>query len=103
MLFMVKTELKGQCPIPPAQWMDAVVKTLDAIAAQKQAGKVVLHGGFVGRPGGILVCDVASNAELQKLLVQLPLWPCVECEITPRLSTEEALQSAKQFQSALQK
>lgn len=100
MLFLVKTELKGQYPVPPAQWMDLVVKTLEAIVAQKQAGKIVLHGAFVGRHGGVIVYDVASNAELQGLLVQLPLWPLVECEISPMLATEETLHSAKQAQAA---
>ena len=101
MLFLVKTELKGQYPVPPAQWMDVVVKTLDVIAAQKQEGKIVLHGGFVGRHGGVLVYDVASNAELQGLLVQLPLWPFLECEVIPMLSTEDMLRSAKQAQAAV--
>ncbi len=46
--------------------------------------------------------DVFGLAELQALLTQLPLWPFLECEIIPMLSTEEARESAKRAQAAIQ-
>lgn len=102
MLYLVNSELRGQYPLSPEAWMDLVVKTLEAITAQKQQGKLVLHGAFAGRHGGIMVWDVDSHAELQALLAQLPLWPFLECEIIPMLSTEEARESAKRAQAAIQ-
>jgi len=102
MLYLVNTELSGQYPVLPAEWMELVMKTLEYISTQKQQGKIVLHGAFVGRHGGIIVWDVDSNTELQALLTQMPLWPFVECEIIPMLSTEEVQESAKRAQAAIQ-
>lgn len=102
MLYLVNSELKGQYPVPPARWMDLVVEMLEAVTAHKQQGKLLLHGALVGRHGGIMVWDVDSHAELQALLTQLPLWPFLECEIIPILSTEETLESAKRARAAMQ-
>jgi len=101
MLFLVNTELKGQYPVPPEQWMELVVKTLEVIRTHKREEKLIFHGAFVGRHGGIFVWDVDSLTELQAFMTQLPLWPFMECEIVPILSTEEAEESAKQAQAAL--
>lgn len=95
MLFLVNSEAKGAYPLPAEQWLELCLKHVEAIMDYKKQGKVVVHGGFVGRKGGIVIYDVESNEELQKLESQLPLWPFMETEITPLISTEEALVSLR--------
>jgi len=69
---------------------------LEAIMDYKKQGKVVVHGGFVGQQAGYIIWDVDSNEELQRLVSQQPVWPFMEWEIVPLISTEQALESVKQ-------
>lgn len=101
MLYLVKSELKGGYPLPPEQWLELAAKYLESIMEYKKQGKIVAHGGFVGRQAGCIIWDVDSNEELQRLLTQQPLWPFMEWEITPLISTEHALESIKQSLAAV--
>lgn len=102
MLFLVKSELKeGGCPLPNEEYLKLVVKMLEAIMDLRKEGKVQVHGGFVGRQAGCIIWDVDSNEELQRLVSNLPLWPFMDWEVTPLVSTEQALQSVKSALASL--
>ena len=96
MLYLVITEVMDSYPLPPSQWLELVEKNLEDILKYKEQGKIIVHGGYVGRQAGCIIWNVDSNEELQRLITQLPLWPFMEWEIIPLISTETALESVKQ-------
>lgn len=103
MLYFVSTELKGGYPVPAEEWLQIVVKGMDAVMDYKKQGKIVMHAGVVGRHAGIMVWDVDSNEELQRLLTGLSFWPFMEWEIVPLISTEQTIESIKQSLAAVHK
>ena len=96
MLFLVNCDLKGSYPIPAEQWLQMVTKGMQDVVNLKKQGKVLFHGAFVGRQAGCMIWSVDSNEELQRLLTGLPMWPFMEWEIIPLISTEQTLASLKQ-------
>ena len=96
MLYITNSELKGGYPLPPKEWLEIALRSVEDVADFKKQGKVVLHVGFVGRQAGTILWDVDSNEELMGLLSQLPFWPFLEWEIIPAISTEQTLESLKQ-------
>jgi len=102
MLFHTTCDAKGGYPLPPAEWLAVVAKSMDLIVEYKKQGKIVLHGAFAGRSAGFMVWDVASHTELQSLLVRLPFWAFMDCETVPVISTDDTVASVKQAQQALQ-
>jgi len=96
MLYLVNCEVMGSYAIPDEEWLGLVIKGIEEVVRYREEGKVVFHGGVVGRQAGCMIWDVESNEELQRLLSQLPFWPLMEWEITPLISTEQALESLKQ-------
>ncbi|MDP8247251.1 MAG: muconolactone Delta-isomerase family protein [Candidatus Tritonobacter lacicola] len=96
MLYLVNCELEGAYPLPAEEWLELVVKGMEDIMKYKEQGKVVFHGALVGRQAGCTIWDVDSNEELQTLVSQLPMWPFMEWEITPLISTEQTIESVKQ-------
>ena len=55
----------------------------------------------MGRQAGCFVWDVDSNEELQNLLTGMPLWPFMDWDIVPMISTEAGLASVKKSISEL--
>lgn len=96
MLYLVKGELKGAYPLPPEQFLELVVKGLEAEISYREHGKIMVHGTFAGGKGGYNIYDVESNEELHALVAQLPLFPYCDWEIVPLVSYEQALESTKQ-------
>jgi muconolactone delta-isomerase len=101
MLFLTTSEAVGKYPLPPKEWLELVMKMLETIMDYKQKGKIVVHGAYVGRHAGCIIWDVESHTDLQSLLIQLPLWPLMEWEIIPLLSTADTFESVKQALKAL--
>lgn len=101
MLYYVQADMIGGYPLPPKQWLDLVVKQLELIIELKKQGKILIHGAFVGRQAGCFVWDVDSNEELQSLLTGMPLWPFMDWDIAPMISTEAGLASVKTSLSEL--
>ena len=102
MLYLVNCELKGGYPVPAEEWLGLVLKGMEEVQQYRAEGKVVFHGALVGRQAGIMIWDVESNAELQKLLTQLPFWPFMKWKITPLISTDETVASLQQALAAAQ-
>ena len=101
MLYLVKREIKGQYPLPPEDFLGLAAKDLEAIMSYKKQGKVVFHGAPVGQKAGYTIYDVDSNEELQSLYSRLPLFPFIETEIIPLISTQDALESIKESLAAV--
>ena len=101
MLFHTISDIEGGYPLPAEEWLDVVAKSMDLMVEYKKQGKIVFHGAFVGRSAGCMIWDVASHTELQSLLVRLPLWPFMDWETIPLISTEDTVASVKQAQEAV--
>ncbi len=101
MLYYVQADMIGGYPLPPEQWLNLVVKQLELIIELKKQGKILIHGAFVGRQSGCFIWDVDSNEELQSLLTGLPLWPFMDWDIVPMISTETGLATVKKSISEL--
>jgi muconolactone delta-isomerase len=96
MLYLTNCELKGGYRVPPKQWLEIALKSMEDVANHKKEGKVVLHVGFAGRQGGVILWDVDSHEELMGLMARLPFWPFLEWDVIPALSTEQILASLRQ-------
>ena len=78
MRFLVIGEETDTAPGMPtqqlAQMLDTVIApSLEMLAKWEREGRI--HGGsFVGRRGGCMIIDTASNEELADLLPTLPFW-----------------------------
>ena len=96
MLYLVTGEVTEPYPLPPEEWLELAAQHLEYLLDLKKKGKVVLHGGYVGRQAGCIIFDADSNEELQTLISRQPLWPFMWWEITPLISTERALEGVKE-------
>lgn len=105
MRFLVMGESTGAAPnVPPqqmAQMLDTVVlPSLDTLAKWEREGRI--HGGsFVGRRGGCMIIEAASNDELADLLVSLPFWGLQDWTITPLSSNEMAAKRVRDMSQRL--
>ena len=102
MLFYVKGESTGAPPLPPEQVCELVVKEWEKIISYKQQGKILAGGAMAGRKGGCVIFNVESIDELHTLISQMPMFPFGEWEIIPLISSESALERAKQTLAELQ-
>jgi len=106
MRFLVIGEETGSAPGMPtqqlAQMLDTVIApSLEMLAKWEREGRI--HGGsFVGRRGGCMIIDVASNEELADLLPTLPFWGILNWKITPLSSNEATAKRIRQMSQRLQ-
>ena len=95
MRYLVIGETTGPAPnMPPqqlAQMLETVVvPSLEMLAKWEREGRI--HGGsFVGRRGGCMIIEAASNDELADLLMSLPFWGLQDWKITPLSSNESVV------------
>jgi hypothetical protein len=75
MRYLVIAETKRTVPMPPEQFLELVIPSLEAFVAQEKAGKLITCGIFAGRPGGwdvIPLVSMEKRLELEKgILAQL--------------------------------
>ncbi|HVX03452.1 MAG TPA: muconolactone Delta-isomerase family protein [Nitrososphaera sp.] len=85
MLFLVidtvKLDFVG--PEVAVAQMKMLQQTFDTYEEMKEQGKIKFSYAFADSPGGIIVLDVASNEELQKVLFLLPSMPLVQRTVRP--------------------
>ena len=101
MLYLTSCELVGGYPLPPEEWLEMVLASMEDIMNYQKQGKVVMHVGFAGRQAGAIIWDVGSNEELMGVLTRLPFWPFLEWEVIPLISTEQTVESARQALAAI--
>ena len=106
MRFLVIGEETDTAPGMPtqqlAQMLDTVIApSLEMLAKWEREGRI--HGGsFVGRRGGCMIIDTASNDELADLLMTLPFWGLLDWKITPLSSNEAAAKRVREMSQRLQ-
>lgn len=85
MLFLVidTVRLEFVGPQVAVAQMKMLQQTFDTYQEMKDQGKIKFAYAFADSPGGIIVLDVASNEELQKVLFLLPSMPLVQRTVRP--------------------
>lgn len=88
-------------PQQAAQMLDTVVMpSLEMLTKWEREGRI--HGGsFVGRRGGCMIIEAASNDELGDLLASLPFWGLQDWKITPLSSNEAATRRVRDMSQRL--
>jgi Muconolactone delta-isomerase len=66
-----------------------VLPSLEALAKLEDQKKILGGGICAGARAGAFIVEVASNAELNRLLQELPFWGVVKWTSTPLLSFRE--------------
>jgi muconolactone delta-isomerase len=105
MRYLVIGEMTGApSNMPPqqvAQMIDTVVlPSLEMLAKWERDGRI--HGGsFVGRRGGCMIIEAASNDELADLLTSLPFWGLQDWQITPLSSNEAVAKRTREMSQRL--
>jgi muconolactone delta-isomerase len=66
----------------------AIATHYEHVKKLKSTGKLEVHYPFLGRHGGVSMYEVESHEELQRLLVQNPLFNFNEYKIYPLLEYE---------------
>ncbi len=81
--------------LPPqqmAQLLEQVITPSIEAMVKLEAEKKILAGGVpVGSRTGVLIVEAASNDELDRLLVNLPLWGLYKINVTPLESFQDRL------------
>lgn len=92
MRYLVIGEMKRTAPMPPEQFLKQAIASMQALAAQEKAGKVVAGGVFAGRPGGFGVVEAETHEEVDRFCTSLPFWALLDWEIIPLISYESAVE-----------
>ena len=89
MLFYCKVTVLPSM-LPPEQMRELQLKTLDYFLSLKKSGKLVFGGMRAGVKSAVLIFDVESHNELDRLMFSIPLFNFFsESEIYPLNSIEE--------------
>src|SRR3989337_950934 len=98
MLFLVKVEIEELPKIPMKEFVGLVIKEWEYFERMKKRGKVLAGGKRAGRRGSAAIFDAENNEEIEKIVVQLPLFPYfTNIEITPLVPQQKALQDTKRM------
>ncbi len=98
MLFLVKVEIEQLPKIPMKEFFGLVIKEWEYFERMKKRGKVLAGGKLAGRRGAAAIFDAENNEEIEKIVVQLPLFPYfTNIEITPLVPQQKALQDTKRM------
>jgi hypothetical protein len=93
-LYLVTAEYVEPGPLLPPQQVVQMVESiilpsfeaLEELARQK---KIVAGGLVSGARSGAFILDAASNAEVSRILMELPFWGVVKWDVTPLESFRE--------------
>jgi muconolactone D-isomerase len=101
MIHLVTMELIGGPPTSPQDMVQhleqRIIPTHEALM-KLQAQKIILAGGDMsGRRGTAFIVNTASNEELTKLLMSLPMWALMKVEVTPLENFEERQARHREF------
>lgn len=95
-LYLVTAEYVEPGPLLPPQQVipmleNAVLPSFEAMEKLLQ-DRIILAGGLVsGARAGAFIMEAASNAEVSRILMQLPMWGIVTWKVTPLESFRERL------------
>jgi muconolactone D-isomerase len=94
MKFLVLTEIR-ELPLDPAKSMDLARQQVEMLIDLKKKGKVLEGCTKAGMKGGVIIFDVESVAELNGLMLSLPLYTFLDTEVYPLLDNEESMVQMK--------
>lgn len=98
MLFLVKVEIEQLPKISMKEFFGLVIKEWEYFERMEKKGKVLAGGKLAGRRGAAAIFDAENNEEIEKLVVQLPLFPYfTNIEITPLVPQKKTLQDTKRM------
>jgi len=94
MKYLVTMELIGAAPaVSPEELArhleEKIIPTHDALMKMEKEKRILAGGDISGRRGSVFIVEAASNDELTKLLMSLPMWTVMKVDITPLDSFEE--------------
>jgi len=66
-----------------------VIPSHEMFMKLEREGKILAGGDMSGRRGSAMILEAASNAEVSRILAEIPLWVGQETEVIPLESFEE--------------
>lgn len=98
MKVLVETVYKRALPVPQEKVFEIVAEHLNMMKKYMDEGKLKACYTKAGEHGGILIFDVESAAELNSLMMKLPLFPFIDTEIHNVMTLEEHIELFKKRQ-----
>jgi len=96
MLFFLRASPKSDTPQPASiEYLKQVVKEWETVIEYKKKGKVLEVFCLANGKGAFSIWDVASEEQLQKIVIGLPMYPFANWEIIPLWTAEETLKKAE--------
>ncbi len=81
-----------------------IYTSIEAAVKLEEEKKVIAGGVLVGKRTGVVIVEVDSNEELDRLLTSLPFWGLMKIEVSPMQTFKEAVtrtrESLKQIKEA---
>jgi len=100
--FLVLTEVR-EMPPDPARSMELAKQHVQTLLELKKKGKVLEGFTKAGSKGGVILLDVESAAELNSLMLRLPLYTFLDTEVYPLLDNEESFAQMKKAAEMMKK
>ncbi len=96
MQYLVTTEASTDLGLLPPQQMaqlleQVITPSIEAVIKLEKERKILAGGVPVGSRSGVLIVEAASNDELDRLLLSLPLWGLYKFNVTPLESFQDRL------------
>ncbi len=96
MRYLVIAEASTDLGLLPPQQMakmleQVITPSIEAIVKLEAEKKILAGGVPVGSRSGVLIVEAASNDELDRLLLSLPLWGLYKFNVTPLESFRDRL------------
>jgi muconolactone D-isomerase len=101
MKFLVINRQREVPHVPPEQAMELVINTIQMAKQQVKEGKSEVSYGLAGLSGGMAIYEAESGAELNSLLMSMPLFPYLDIEIFQLMTLDEAITAQKQVLEAI--
>jgi muconolactone D-isomerase len=101
MKFLLIAKSKETPPMPPEQVAEAIVAEWQIVHQLLNEGKIEVAYSLAGQKGGMVIFEVESGAELNKIISSLPLYPFLDAQIYPLMTADEALTQAKEGLEAI--
>lgn len=102
MKFLVLTEVR-EMPPDPGRSMELAKQHVQTLLDLKKKGKVLEGFTKAGSKGGVILLDVDSAAELNSLMLRLPLYTFLDTEVYPLLDNEESFAQMKKAAEMMKK
>ena len=107
-LYLVNAEYVDPGPLlPPQQAIpileNAVFPSFEAMENLLKQKKILAGGLIAGARAGAFVMEAESNAEVSRILMELPFWGLVHWKVTPLESFRERLSEERKVIERLKK